>query len=194
MCPSALVAAQWWRDDPVVNDPPAGWYPDPTNPPSQRYWDGTAWRAPSPGAATTPWTAVSGATLPTFPPLAAAVPGRRSVGRLLALPAVLTGVVSAVTLGAALVSDTPGIDALLGPRVGLAVATVVLGLVSRVRWLAIAGAVAAVALTGLQGWAGAETVGAWLDDEASLGQALPAVFGQACLAFVAIRSALAVRH
>jgi hypothetical protein len=25
--------------------PPAGWYPDPSNPGGQRYWDGTAWTA-----------------------------------------------------------------------------------------------------------------------------------------------------
>lgn len=25
--------------------PPAGWYPDPSNPAGQRYWDGTAWTA-----------------------------------------------------------------------------------------------------------------------------------------------------
>ena len=25
--------------------PPAGWYPDPTNPGGQRYWDGNAWTA-----------------------------------------------------------------------------------------------------------------------------------------------------
>ncbi len=29
---------------------PAGWYPDPTAPGSQRYWDGNAWAAPSPAA------------------------------------------------------------------------------------------------------------------------------------------------
>src|ERR1700677_3706852 len=27
--------------------PPAGWYPDPTNPGTQRWWDGQQWAAPS---------------------------------------------------------------------------------------------------------------------------------------------------
>lgn len=28
--------------------PPAGWYTDPTNAGTQRYWDGTAWAPPQP--------------------------------------------------------------------------------------------------------------------------------------------------
>jgi hypothetical protein len=40
--------------------PPAGWYPDPTGKPGQKYWDGQAWHdaAPataSPAYAPTPW-------------------------------------------------------------------------------------------------------------------------------------------
>jgi hypothetical protein len=38
--------------------PPAGWYPDPSGGPGQRYWDGQAWRAetpqPSPGDISSP--------------------------------------------------------------------------------------------------------------------------------------------
>jgi hypothetical protein len=31
--------------------PPAGWYPDPSGGPGQRYWDGTAWTEPPPTTA-----------------------------------------------------------------------------------------------------------------------------------------------
>lgn len=49
-------------------NPPAGWYPDPTNPEQQRYWDGSTWTEhTAPGAAATPQPATF-ATQP-YPPV-----------------------------------------------------------------------------------------------------------------------------
>jgi hypothetical protein len=116
------------------------------------------------------------------------------VARVLGDPALLTGVVGTLTIGSAALGEVAGADTLLVPSAGLALATVVLGLVGRSRRLAVAVAVVAVALAAAQGWAAVQTLRAYGNDDASLGQVVPAVLGQACLAFTAVRTGLAARH
>ena len=38
----------------MANIPPPGWYVDPENPTALRWWDGTHWAAPLPGAVARP--------------------------------------------------------------------------------------------------------------------------------------------
>jgi hypothetical protein len=64
---------------------PAGWYPDPANPSSRRYWDGSTWTAqttPSAGApAVTSGLIVAGYLLAVFAPLIGFVLGLVAVNK-----------------------------------------------------------------------------------------------------------------
>lgn len=91
--------------------PPAGWYPDPSAPGRQRYWDGDAWTeytdenyaartgvtAPGTGVGTSSWPTTPATAAPGIPPQPATgepwvAPGARNSG--LAVGALVTGIIS----------------------------------------------------------------------------------------------------
>jgi hypothetical protein len=73
--------------------PPAGWYPDPTGKPGQKYWDGQAWT----NIPATPQADIPGTPTPAQPPVTTVSPsGQRKGGLVLALVALLAIGVEAV--------------------------------------------------------------------------------------------------
>jgi hypothetical protein len=78
--------------------PPANWYPDPTAPGTERYWDGSAW-----GASTRAMPAPQVSAVPMFPPPATAepmlAPKRSRLGLWITLGAVGLVVVGLVAVG-----------------------------------------------------------------------------------------------
>ncbi|MFG2787719.1 DUF2510 domain-containing protein [Streptomyces sp. NPDC048419] len=84
--------------------PPPGWYPDPSAPHLQRWWDGTAWTEHR-----------SAATVPAAQPAAGGGPGRAKVVALVAAGAVL---VAAIVTGTVFLgrSDGNGPDVQTAPN------------------------------------------------------------------------------
>lgn len=82
-----------------MSTPAPGWYPDPTAPGSQRYWDGTAWTdstAAMPGFSAPQPAPGTGPVQPAVPAYAPAAPG---YSRAELRPAAQVGFVEAIKLG-----------------------------------------------------------------------------------------------
>ncbi|WP_030418106.1 DUF2510 domain-containing protein [Streptomyces sp. NRRL F-5065] len=95
--------------------PPPGWYPDPSAPHQERWWDGTAWtehrRAPE-AAAYPPGPAAYPPDPPTVPPHTGAGPGHPAPARAraVALTTAAAVLVAAVVGAAVLLRDDDGAD------------------------------------------------------------------------------------
>lgn len=84
--------------------PPAGWYPDTTQPGQQRYWDGTAWTAHTAPSHPTAASAASGPQLATF--------GQR-LGAML-LDTLVMGIPVAALIGVAFLTFFAGTASMFG--------------------------------------------------------------------------------